>query len=78
MSDPSFADRIGQILEAVSLLHCLPIGLGPEGKGAGLGMLWGRGKARQLLGEAGLELLEESPCDAFNVHYLARRGSSKR
>ena len=69
---------LAPFLYTVSLLHCLPIGLGPEGKGAGLGMLWGRGKARQLLGEAGLELLEESPCDAFNVHYLARRESSKR
>jgi len=59
-------------LYTVSLLHCLPIGLGPEGKGAGLGMLWGRGKARELLAQAKLELLEESACDAFNVHYLCR------
>jgi SAM-dependent methyltransferase len=62
-------------LYAVSLLHCLPIGLGPEGKGAGLGMLWGRGRARELLQEAGLELVSEAPCDAFNVHYLCRQGA---
>lgn len=57
-------------LYTVSLLHCLPIGLGPEGTGAGLGMLWGRQRARSLLSEAGLKVLEEKPCDAFNVHYL--------
>lgn len=63
---------MASFLYAVSLLHCLPIGLGPDGRGAGLGMLWGRGRARELLQEAGLELISEAPCDAFNVHYLCR------
>ncbi|MBL4849001.1 MAG: methyltransferase domain-containing protein [Planctomycetes bacterium] len=68
---------LGAFLYTVSLLHCLPIGLGPEGKGAGLGMLWGRQRALDLLAEAGFEVeVAEIPNDPFNVHYCCRLSSA--
>jgi 2-polyprenyl-3-methyl-5-hydroxy-6-metoxy-1,4-benzoquinol methylase len=65
---------MGSFLYAVSLLHCMPVGLGAEGSGAGLGMLWGRERALALLAEAGFAEVEvhEIPNDPFNLHYLCR------
>lgn len=74
-SDPARnkARPMGAFLYTVSLLHCLPVGLGPEGDGAGLGMLWGRERALDLLAEAGFEAeVEELPGDPFNVHYCCQ------
>ena len=51
---PFSRDRgLAPFLYAVSLLHCLPQGLGEDGTGAGLGMLWGKGRALELLAQAG-------------------------
>ncbi|WP_243440134.1 class I SAM-dependent methyltransferase [Fundidesulfovibrio soli] len=61
---------MGAFLYTVSLLHCMPVGL-VDG-GPGLGMMWGRGKALELLREAGFGRVEvcDIPGDGFNAHYL--------
>jgi SAM-dependent methyltransferase len=63
---------MGAFLYAVSLMHCLPVGL--VGEGAGLGMMWGRQKAVTLLKEAGFGQIqvEEIPNDPFNLHFFCR------
>ena len=63
---------LGPFLYTVSLMHCLPVGL--NDKGTGLGMMWGREKAEELLSRAGFEDIAvlEMEQDAFNLHYLCR------
>jgi SAM-dependent methyltransferase len=63
---------MGAFLYAVSLMHCLPVGL-VDG-GTGLGMMWGRQKAVALLEEAGFGQIsvEEIPNDPFNLHFYCR------
>lgn len=60
---------MGAFLYAVSLMHCLPVGLVNEG--AGLGMMWGRQRALTLLARAGFgkASVEEIPNDPFNLHF---------
>ena len=57
-------------LYTVSLLHCMPVGL-MDG-GPGLGMMWGRGEALEMLAQAGFDRVEVCgiPGDGFNSHYL--------
>ena len=59
-------------LYTVSLMHCMPVGLNDNGRG--LGMMWGREQALELLGEAGFTRVsaEEIPNDPFNLHFLCR------
>jgi hypothetical protein len=59
-------------LYTVSLMHCMPVGLNDNG--AGLGMMWGRQQAEQLLKEAGFDtvVVQEMPHDSFNLHYMCR------
>jgi 2-polyprenyl-3-methyl-5-hydroxy-6-metoxy-1,4-benzoquinol methylase len=66
------AHPMGAFLYAVSLMHCLPVGLADGG--AGLGMMWGRQKAAELLSEAGFSdvRVEEIPNDPFNLHFFCR------
>ena len=64
---------MGAFLYAVSLMHCLPVGL-VDG-GAGLGMMWGRQKAVEMLHQAGfgkVTVLEMSN-DPFNLHFYCRK-----
>jgi 2-polyprenyl-3-methyl-5-hydroxy-6-metoxy-1,4-benzoquinol methylase len=60
---------MGTFLYTVSLMHCMPVGL-VDG-GPGLGMMWGREKAVEILHEAGFEnvQVQEIPEDPFNLHY---------
>jgi hypothetical protein len=53
-------------------MHCLPVGL-VDG-GAGLGMMWGRQRAVELLSEAGFSdvRVAEIPNDPFNFHFFCR------
>jgi 2-polyprenyl-3-methyl-5-hydroxy-6-metoxy-1,4-benzoquinol methylase len=64
---------MGAFLYTVSLMHCMPVGL-VDG-GAGLGMMWGRQKAVEMLHKAGFRsvVVEEIPNDSFNFHYLCRK-----
>ncbi len=63
---------MGPFLYTVSLMHCMPVGLNDNG--AGLGMMWGRQRAEQLLKEAGFDevVVQEMAHDSFNLHYLCR------
>ncbi len=61
---------MGPFLYTVSLMHCMPVGL-MDG-GTGLGMMWGRRQAVNLLRQAGFSKVsvEEIPDDSFNDHFL--------
>ncbi len=63
---------MGPFLYAVSLMHCMPVGL-VDG-GMGLGMMWGEERALELLAEAGFTRVDvvDMPHDPFNSHYLCR------
>ncbi|KIX15177.1 class I SAM-dependent methyltransferase [Dethiosulfatarculus sandiegensis] len=63
---------MGPFLYAVSMMHCLPQGLNDQGRG--LGMMWGRQKAEEMLAQAGFTevLAIEIPFDPFNRHFQCR------
>ena len=64
---------MGPFLYTVSLMHCMPVGL--TDKGTGLGMMWGKEKALELLKQAGFKDVDVStlPDDSFNLNYLCRK-----
>ena len=64
---------IGPFLYTVSLMHCLPVGL--VGGGTGLGMMWGREKAVEMLKEARFQQVQviEMPDDPFNLHFFCAK-----
>lgn len=64
---------MGSFLYTVSLMHCMPVGM-VDG-GTGLGMMWGRQRAFEMLKTAGFARVEvaEIPDDPFNFHYLCRK-----
>lgn len=66
------AHPMGAFLYAVSLMHCLPVGL--VGGGAGLGMMWGRQRAEAMLVQAGFSrvCVEDIPNDPFNLHFYCQ------
>ncbi len=66
-------EPMGPFLYAVSLMHCMPVGL-VDG-GAGLGMMWGREKALKMLNNAGFSevSVETIPEDPFNDHFFCRK-----
>jgi hypothetical protein len=51
----------------------MPVGL--HGGGKGLGMMWGREKAHNMLLEAGFSSVDEEEMvfDSFNLNYLCRK-----
>lgn len=63
---------LGTFLYTVSLMHCMQVGL-VDG-GAGLGTMWGRQKALEMLAQAGFADIEvcDIHTDPFNTHYLCR------
>jgi ubiquinone/menaquinone biosynthesis C-methylase UbiE len=64
---------MGSFLYTVSLMHCMPVGLMENG--AGLGMMWGRQKAEQMLRMAGFSnvTVNEMPNDSFNLHFYCKK-----
>jgi ubiquinone/menaquinone biosynthesis C-methylase UbiE len=64
---------MGMFLYTVSLMHCMPVGL-VDG-GTGLGMMWGREKALEMLQAAGFDQIQvlDIPDDPFNLHYLCEK-----
>ncbi len=66
---------MGPFLYAVSLMHCLPVGL--VNGGAGLGMMWGREQATEMLHVAGFTSVQvmEIPEDPFNLHFFCRKNT---
>jgi len=69
----NLAHPMGPFLYTVSLMHCMPVGL-VDG-GTGLGMMWGREKAVEMLKNAGFQRVQilEIPDDPFNLHYFCRK-----
>jgi len=66
---------MGPFLYAVSLMHCLPVGL--VNGGAGLGMMWGREQATAMLHQAGFKEVQvhEIPHDPFNLHFFCQKNT---
>jgi 2-polyprenyl-3-methyl-5-hydroxy-6-metoxy-1,4-benzoquinol methylase len=66
----NLAHPMGPFLYTVSLMHCMPVGL--VGRGTGLGMMWGREKAVEMLEKAGFQRVQvlEMPDDPFNLHFF--------
>jgi 2-polyprenyl-3-methyl-5-hydroxy-6-metoxy-1,4-benzoquinol methylase len=66
----NLAHPMGPFLYTVSLMHCMPVGL--EGGGTGLGMMWGRQKAVEMLRDAQFQKVQvlEMPDDPFNLHFF--------
>ena len=64
---------MGPFLYTVSLMHCMPVGL-VDG-GTGLGMMWGREKATEMLQKAGFDQIQvlDIPKDPFNLHYFCTK-----
>jgi SAM-dependent methyltransferase len=64
---------MGPFLYTVSLMHCMPVGL-VDG-GAGLGMMWGRQLAQEMLVQAGFGTVTVMaiPDDPFNLHFYCRK-----
>lgn len=64
---------MGPFLYTVSLMHCMPVGM--VNGGAGLGMMWGRQKAVEMLKAAGFRQVHVAgiPEDPFNLHFLCRK-----
>ena len=60
-------------LYTVSLMHCMPAGLVDGGEG--LGMMWGRQRAVQMLKDAGFKEIQvlDIPEDSFNLHFLCKK-----
>ncbi len=63
----------GTWLYTTSCMHCMTVSLGLNG--IGLGAMWGKQKALEMLDEAGFKNVEikSIPEDAFNNYYLARK-----
>jgi hypothetical protein len=61
------------LLYTVSCLHCMSVSLAQGG--AGLGAMWGREKASELLTEAGLTQVEiqQLPHDFQNDYYIVSK-----
>jgi SAM-dependent methyltransferase len=58
---------------AISTFHCMTVSLALGGEG--LGTMWGEGKARELLGEAGFKEVEVKRVegDIMNAYYVCRK-----
>lgn len=63
---------IGAFLYTISCMHCMTVSLACDG--AGLGAMWGRAKAEEMLGEAGFTKVDVHalPHDFMNLYYIAR------
>ena len=63
---------LGPFLYTVSCLHCMTVSLAL--KGHGLGAMWGKEKAIQMLNEAGFSSVDvkQLPHDPINYYYIAK------
>jgi len=64
---------LAPFLYTISTMHCMTVSLA-EG-GDGLGTMWGKEKALELLARAGFEDTEvhQLPHDVFNYYYISKR-----
>jgi SAM-dependent methyltransferase len=63
---------VGTLLYTISCMHCMTVSLAQNGEG--LGAMWGREKAEELMHEAGFGSIEvhELPHDFQNYYYVCR------
>jgi SAM-dependent methyltransferase len=63
---------VGTLLYTISCMHCMTVSLAQNGEG--LGAMWGREKAEELMREAGFSGIEvhELPHDFQNYYYICR------
>lgn len=63
---------LGTLLYTISCMHCMTVSLAQNGEG--LGAMWGREKAEELMHEAGFSSIEvhELPHDIQNYYYVCR------
>jgi SAM-dependent methyltransferase len=66
------AHPLGTLLYTVSCMHCMTVSLAQNG--AGLGAMWGREQAEELMAEAGFGSIavHELPHDIQNYYYVCR------
>ena len=71
MQDIKETSPLAPFLYTISCMHCMSVSL--SAGGAGLGAMWGKAKALELLREAGFERAEarELDHDIMNYYYLA-------
>jgi 2-polyprenyl-3-methyl-5-hydroxy-6-metoxy-1,4-benzoquinol methylase len=64
---------LGPFLYTISCLHCMTVSL--ANNGAGLGAMWGKEKALQMLNDAGFGNVDVQnlPHDPVNYYYIARK-----
>ena len=64
---------IGPLLYTVSTMHCMTVSLAQGGEG--LGTMWGEGKAKEMLEEAGFKEVEikQLPHDFMNSYYIVTK-----
>ena len=65
---------LGPWLYTISCMHCMTVSLALNGEG--LGTMWGKQKALQMLDEAGFRKVNvrQIESDTFNDYYIARKG----
>jgi SAM-dependent methyltransferase len=63
---------VGTLLYTISCMHCMTVSLAQDGEG--LGAMWGREKAEELMRESGFRSVEvhELPHDFQNYYYVCR------
>ena len=63
---------VGTLLYTISCMHCMTVSLAQDGEG--LGAMWGREQAEELMREAGFRSIEvhELPHDFQNYYYVCR------
>jgi 2-polyprenyl-3-methyl-5-hydroxy-6-metoxy-1,4-benzoquinol methylase len=63
---------VGTLLYTISCMHCMTVSLAQNGEG--LGAMWGRERAEELMREAGFRSIEvhELPHDFQNYYYVCR------
>ena len=72
--EENIKNPLGPTLYSISTMHCMTVSLAYNGEG--LGTVWGRQKAEEMLKEAGFsERIEvkEVPGDMFNYYYIVRK-----
>lgn len=72
--EENMENPLGPTLYSISTMHCMTVSLAYNGEG--LGTVWGRQKAEEMLKEAGFsEKIEvkEVPGDIFNYYYIVHK-----
>jgi 2-polyprenyl-3-methyl-5-hydroxy-6-metoxy-1,4-benzoquinol methylase len=64
---------VGPLLYTISCMHCMSVSL--EQNGAGLGAMWGKEKAKEMLSEAGFSdiRIKQLPHDFQNYFYIMKK-----